>query len=142
MTAKTALATRRFHVLRTGTTVPLSRDTNAVLSRGQHFNLTPELYELSKDRNGDSVYDLSATEQVERWGAQRFAEGDAPEDIQVGDDSEGHLYARSQLELDAAYRVADKLERENRVREIRRKYKHVLNVGQVDLRPASEGELR
>ncbi|MFJ4160255.1 hypothetical protein [Microbacterium testaceum] len=142
MTAKTALATRRFHVLVTGTTVPLSSDTNAVLSRGQHFNLTPELYELTKDRNGESVYDLSATEQVDRWGAQRFAEGDAPDDIEVGDDSEGHQYALSQRELDAAYLVADKTERENRVREIRRKYKHVLNVGQVDVRPEVEGELR
>lgn len=146
MSAKAAPTTRRFHVLETGLTVPVSRDSNAVLSRGQHFSLTPELYELSKDRNGESVYDLSPAEQVSRWGIQRFAEGDAPEDIAVGDDSEGHVYHLSQRELEEAARIADKTARAARTQEIKRKYAHVISRDgapvDASVRPTGERKLR
>ena len=70
----------QFHFLRDGFTFAVSADFNsdAVISRrGQTVNVTADLIEAAKDRNGDSWLDLIDNEdaQSERYGSPVIARG-------------------------------------------------------------------
>lgn len=63
-------------------TLPTGGLEGAVYHRGYVFQVTPELLELSKDRNGASFLDdLSEEAQVARWDEVKIARGDQSESV-------------------------------------------------------------
>jgi len=73
-----------YHAVVDGLTVPTGGmfTGGRVLARGDEITVTPELIDLTKDRNGDSwAADLSEDAQRARWGVVRFAPGPLADDL-------------------------------------------------------------
>ena len=113
--------TRMFHCRATGLTIHTYSPTGdaprgRVLYSGETFEVTPEEYELSKDRTGRSWLDLTPQEQVQKWGAQRFGTGPAPPEMVIGADDDLVMFERGMAALKHARATSDPQERAQAVK--------------------------
>lgn len=69
---------------RSSMAIRFSEHESRVMVRGETVELTPEMIELSRDRNGATSFSLLDDEpaQVRRWGKVIFARGECPEAVQ------------------------------------------------------------
>ncbi|MCC2031944.1 hypothetical protein [Microbacterium allomyrinae] len=139
-------ATGIYHVRASGLTVPgipatpTGTATGRVLRRGEEFEVTPELYAETLDRNGESWLDLTPEQQVTRWGQQRFGAGPTPEGIVIGDDDEGYLYRLGVAAREQALAVSDPGDRALALKAVYRDYGAALNPTQpAQIYPARNG---
>lgn len=118
---------RIFHCRATGLTLPAFSPAGdarpgRVLSRGETFTVSPETYELTKDRLGNSFLDLTPQEQVQRWGSQRFGIGPAPEDMGLADDDEYQMYKAGVRARERALLISHPVERAEALAEVEKRY--------------------
>lgn len=119
--------TRIFHCRATGLTLPVFSAVGdaigaTVLYQGQTFTVTPEEYEMSKDRIGLSWLDLSPEQQVKRWGMVKFAEGPPPEDLKFAGDDEGYQYKAGTRAREQALLISNPVERAEALAKVRDEY--------------------
>lgn len=94
--------------------------------RGETIELTPEMIEVSRDRNGVSHFHLldDPQEQVRRWGKIIYARGECPPDV-LWWNSPGNTadrkYARD-LELQEASLIRDPVLKFERTKAIKEKF--------------------
>ncbi|WP_347978681.1 hypothetical protein [Microbacterium sp. ProA8] len=100
--------------------------TGRVLRRGEEFEVTPELYAETLDRNGESWLDLTPEEQTRRYGHIKFLPGTRPDDIAVGDDDEGYRYKQGLAAREYAQQISDPAERAAALAEVSAEYGSVL----------------
>lgn len=130
---------KTFHCRATGLTLPAFSPAGdarpgRVLSRGETFTVSPETYELTKDRLGDSFLDLTEAEQVARWGMQRFGIGPAPEDMVIGEDDDYQAFKAAFSKLEYARKISDPTERKLAVQKVWRDHGDVLRDLNADYR--------
>ena len=114
---------RTFHVLESGLTVNLGDRSGGVLYRGEVFTVTEQQYEFTKNKHGVSWLDMTPEEQDERWGVQRFGEGEAPADIgYIGSDDSTVRFRRRENAVIAARKITDDAERKKAFAEINATY--------------------
>ncbi|WP_341954546.1 hypothetical protein [Microbacterium sp. LWH13-1.2] len=128
-----------FHCRATGLTLPAfsaAGDAAAgrVLSRGETFTVSPETYELTKDRLGSSFLDLTPQEQVQKWGSQRFGTGPAPEDMVIGEDDEYQVFKAAFAKLEYSRKISDPAARKLAVQKVWRDHGEVLRHLNEDYR--------
>ncbi|MCK2035686.1 hypothetical protein KZC51_06010 [Microbacterium sp. SSW1-49] len=104
------------HARSTGLTVPQITEAGdaapgIVLYQGQTITLTPAQVDATRDRLGRTWLDLTADEQVQRWGMQKFAGGPAPEGMGIGEDDDAVWFKRAITALDAAKKITNPAER-------------------------------
>ncbi|CAH0158812.1 hypothetical protein SRABI98_00970 [Microbacterium sp. Bi98] len=131
--------TRTFHARATGLTISKFSPTGdalpgVVLFAGQTFTVTPEEYELSKDRTGHSWLDLDAQAQTARWGMVKFQEGPAPDGMGIGEDSEFVMFERGMQALKYARGISDPRERALAVKAVWDEYGTYMRDVAPDLR--------
>lgn len=73
----------------------------AVRLRGEIIDLTPELVQQSRDRDGNSFLTLDEDAQIRRWGQVMFKPGDHAAEIKAADDQ------RRAAQVQARARAAD-----------------------------------
>lgn len=101
--------------------------TGRVLRRGEEFEVTPELYAETLDRNGNSWLDLDENAQVQRFGHIKFLPGKCPDGIRVGDDDDGYLYREGQRAREYARAISDPEERAAALADVAKEYGDALN---------------
>lgn len=63
-------------------TIRFRENSSRLLARGEVFEVTEEVIELSRNRWGESFYDdLSPEAQASRWGCQKFLQGDRSAEV-------------------------------------------------------------
>lgn len=130
---------KTYHCRATGLTLPAfsaAGDPLAgrVLSRGETFTVSPETYDLTKDRLGNSFLDLTPDQQVARWGMQRFGTGAAPDDMVIGEDDEYQMFRVAFSKLEYARKISDPNERRAATQKVWRDYGDVLRDLNEDYR--------
>ncbi len=130
---------KTYHCRATGLTLPAfspAGDAIAgkVLSRGETFTVSPETYELTKDRLGNSFLDLTEAEQVARWGMQRFGVGPAPDDMVIGEDDDYQNFKAAFAKLEYARKTSDPAERKAAIQAVWRDHGNVLRDLNADYR--------
>lgn len=108
----------------TSKTVLLTEMRGRTFEFGDELQITAAIYELSKDRNGQSWLDLidDTDAQIERWGKVRYARGPWPEAlprVQAGSPEEADLIAREWAE---AWKLPTEEERNEARAALYRKY--------------------
>lgn len=107
-------------------TVPISPDYGAVLQRGATIELTEQMIEATRDRNGVSWLDLVDDDeaQIERWGQVTFHRGECPDSITSwnGEDGAGMRGLLRTQEIEEARLISHPGERRERIAEITAKY--------------------
>jgi hypothetical protein len=101
-------------VINSGLTVRFSENDGDVLLRGQEFQVGREMYRLSLDGHGRSVYDLSDEEQIQRFGEVKVRRGPWDEATDGPRLPEEHSLAwqtAKQAALKAAYSIPDRVQR-------------------------------
>lgn len=106
--------------------------TGRVLRQYERFDVTPELYAETLDRNGNSFFDLDEPAQVARYGRVLWIEGEPPEGAIIGADDEGLQYRAGTRAREEALLVSDPKERAAAVAEVERQYGSAL-------RPVAQG---
>ena len=101
--------------------------TGRVLRRGEEFEVTPELYAETVDRNGNSWLDLTPEEQVQRFGGIKFLPGSCPEGVAVGDDDEGYRYRQGLAAQEEALRLSDAADRALALKQAKAEYADALS---------------
>lgn len=123
---------KTYHCRATGLTLPAFSPAGdarpgRVLSRGETFTVSPETYELTKDRLGNSFLDLTPQEQVQKWGAQRFGTGPAPEDMTYAEDDEYYQYLAGTRAREEAHKISHPIERAEALAAVEKKYGRALH---------------
>lgn len=118
---------KTYHCRATGLTLPAFSPAGdarpgRVLSRGETFTVSPETYELTKDRLGNSFLDLAPDQQVARWGMVKFAEGPAPDDMTYGEDDEYQMYKAGTRAREQALLISHPVERAEALAEVEKRY--------------------
>lgn len=120
-TKKTAPVT--VTVLRSGLSVPFRSFANRIALRGEVITLTPEQYEDTLDRHGNSWTTMTDAAQEARWGEVKFALGDHSEGIaHLGDDVERIRFLRRERDVLEARRIPGDADRREAFKKINETY--------------------
>ncbi|MEV8175913.1 hypothetical protein [Microbacterium sp. NPDC079176] len=101
----------------TGLTLPgvpsseTSTTTGRVMKQGETFEITPELFAETLDRNGNSFLDLDEAAQVQRYGRVLWSEGEPPADMAIGGDDDLVMLEKGLAALKYAKAISDPSER-------------------------------
>ena len=123
----TSIYPRVIHLL-TSVTIPadnvgaLRSASATVVNRGQTVTISPEQYEATKDRLGNSWLDLDEEAQEVRFGEVRFRDGVAPDGVHPWDHDEGLKNLLRETELAEARKLENTAERADAVAAIFKKY--------------------
>lgn len=112
-TAKKPVAGDLIH-FRSSMSVALGSSNGRVFHRGEELELTADIIESAKDRNGNSWLDLDPGEQVQRYGKQIWGIGPVPADIEWWN-APGDTASRDVAKIrarDIAAKISDPTERE------------------------------
>ena len=110
------------HAKVSGVTVPTSSDGGTVLFANQTVELDAAAVERTRDRNGISWLDMTADEQLARYGEVRFGLGPAPEGAVIGADDSMAMHDQRREEEENLKFIADAQERAAAAASIRKRY--------------------
>ncbi|MFE1663302.1 hypothetical protein [Microbacterium sp. P02] len=127
-TAQPAKVGDTFHCLVTGVTISTGvgfTGTAHSTVRGENIVLTDALVQAAVDRLGDPgwpaiIHDADA--QMDKWGAVRFAPGEAPADIEVWVHGSPEWAEARAFAQNAASREPDHAERVRKLQEVQRRF--------------------
>lgn len=111
---------------RHGMAIRFSEHESRMVVRGETLELTPEMIDVSRDRNGVSHFTLldDEQEQVRRWGKIYYRRGACPPEVQwwnSPDSTADRKYARD-VELQEANLIRDPVLKFERMKEIKEKF--------------------
>ncbi|MER7447074.1 hypothetical protein [Microbacterium sp. NPDC097977] len=110
-------------VLASGTTVPFDSFSGRIAYRGELVEITPEQYDGTLDRFGNSWLDMDEHAQAKKWGMVRFLRGDHTADVAfIGDDDSTVRYRRRENAIATANAISDPAERRAAHAEVNRVY--------------------
>jgi hypothetical protein len=100
------------HVVNSGLTVRFTENDTDVLLRGQEIQVGKEMYRVSLDGNGKSIYDYTDEEQVKRWGEVKIHRGPWPAGTpRLPEEHSLAWQTAKQAALKAAYAIPDRVQR-------------------------------
>lgn len=111
---------------RHGMAIRFTEHESRMVVRGETIDLTEEMIDLGRDRNGVSHFRLldDPQEQVRKWGKIVYARGECPEDVfwwNAPGNTADRKYARD-LEMQQADLIRDPVAKFERMQEIKAKF--------------------